>query len=197
MDNTSVALWMIALTVSICMIVIAAAMGEPSLLLFMSGLVSLGVALLSVRENASLTAAGASRSAIAASTARNMGVIWLWGAIGILLIYLFILQWREWWQLFLGLAFVGVLSLFFGATLRRDAEAGRDDETMLKLGRYLTMAQLVGMVVTVVGLLIDPDKQIMQTTRPDWAANNIFICGAIALAAISAHALMADKSRTA
>ena len=196
-DNTFVALWMIALTVSICMIVVSAALGEPTLLMFMTGLVSMGIALLSVRENANLTAAGVSRSAVAASTARNMGLVWLWGAIGILMVYLFILHWREWWLIFLGMVFVGVLSLFFAATLRRDAEAGREDETILRLGRYLTIAQLIGMIVTVAGILLDPGKHLITTERSDWAANNIFVFGALALAAISAHSLLADKKRMA
>lgn len=197
MNSTTMVMWMVALTVSVCMIVISAAVGQPIVLMAMTGLVSLAIALLAVRENASLSADGASRSAVGASTARNMGLVWLWGALALLVIYLFVLQWHQWWQLFIGLAFVGVLSLFFAATLRRDGDAQRDDETMLRLGRYLVIAQLIGTLVTIAGLMLDPDKHFMTTQRPDWAANNIFLFGALALAAISAHALLADRNRTA
>lgn len=197
MDTASLALWMIGLTVSLSMLIIGAAMPQPLLFMGMTGLVSLAIALLAVREHSSLEAAGASESLVGASTARNLGLVWLWGAIGLFVIYMFILQWREWWQLFLGLTAAGVLSLVFASVLQRDAEKGRDDPTMLRLGRYLVWIQLAGMAATIIGLAVDPDKTLVGTNRPDWAANNIFMFGAIAIGAISLHALLAQRKKGA
>ena len=64
---------------------------------------------------------------------------------------------------------------------------------MLALGRYMAIGQLVGMVVTVIGLGIDPDKEFYWPADGDWAGNIIFLFGALALLAITAHALLNDK----
>jgi hypothetical protein len=72
--------------------------------------------------------------------------------------------------------------------MQRDAEAGREDATLLRLARYLTLGQLGGMIIAMLGLIID-DKMPRDPQEPDWAANTIFFCGAAALAAISANAL--------
>lgn len=194
----SIFLWMVCLTVSVCVIIISAAVGEPSGYLAMSGLVSLAFALIAIRENGALRASGASRSAIGASTARYMGLVWMWGALALLVTYYFILTpWREWWQFFIAFAMVGSLCMVFAAVLSRDAEAKREDETMLRLGRYLTIGQLVGTLIAVVGLNLDPDKNFVNTNREDWAANNVFLFGSLALAAISFHALWSDKGAVA
>jgi hypothetical protein len=122
-----------------------------------------------------------------------MGIVWLWGAASLFVIYVFILTWHEWWQFFAAFAVVGVLCLGFAALLERDANAGRDDETMLALGRYLAIGQLAGMVVTVAGLAVDPDKEFLWPADGDWAGNIVFLFGALALLAITAHALINDK----
>ncbi len=60
--------------------------------------------------------------------------------------------------------------------------------TLLRLARYLTLGQLAGMIIAMLGLIID-DKMPRDPQEPDWAANAIFFFGAAALAAISANAL--------
>lgn len=193
--SSSIVIWMIILTVSLSATVLSAAAGKPEVLMAMTGLVSLVIAIMAIREDRALRAAGASRAEVAASTARYMGLIWTWGALGLLIVYKFILiEWKEWWHFFLMFAGVAVLSLFFAATLSKDAQSGKEDETMLRLGRALTWAQLIGMGLTVVGLIIDPNKSFMTAREPDWAANNIFFYGALALAAISANAILVARS---
>jgi hypothetical protein len=122
-----------------------------------------------------------------------MGLVWLWGAAGIFVVYAFILSWREWWQFVTAFAVVGILCLGFAALLERDAARSRDDVAMLKLGRYLAMAQLGGMVVTILGLAVDPDKEFLWPDDGDWAGNILFLFGALALLAITAHALIYDE----
>ena len=191
---SSLVVWMLTLALSLSAIVLSAAAGKPAVHLAMTALVSLVVAVLALRENKDLRAARASRSTVAASTARYMGLIWVWGALGLLMTYFFILtEWKEWWQFFLAFAVVAVLCLFFAATLGNDAEKGQDDETMLRLGRALVWGQLIGMLVTIIGLWVDHNKSFLNVKNPDWAANNIFFFGAIALAAISASSLLADR----
>lgn len=50
------------------------------------------------------------------------------------------------------------------------------------------------MLAALIAICIDPNKQLLSATQPDWIANNIFVAGAIALTAICAYALMQDET---
>jgi len=105
-----------------------------------------------------------------------------------------VLVWKEWWHFVLAFAVAAGLSFYFASTLKKDALAGKEDETMLKLARYLAMVQLAGMVITMVGLIIDGKMVRFLTLRfTDWAANNVFFFGALGIALISAYALRHNK----
>lgn len=190
-------IWMLGIALGIVILVLSAATAQPLLHMAAAALISIVIALVAIRENRQLHATGASTPTIAASTARHMGFVWVWGALSLLVTYFFILRWHEWFHFFLGFAVAGALCLFIAGTLDRDGASGREDPTMMKIARYLTIAQLVGMVITVIGLIVDGKMTRYQTPRfTDWAANNIFFFGAIALAAMSANSLMTSKSKT-
>lgn len=192
---SSLTAWMIALTLSICAIILTAAVNDPILHMAASGLVSLVFAIVAIREHNALTAAGAPQSAIGSSTARHIGLVWAWGALGIFVTYIFILQerWPEWWHFFLGFAIAAVASIVFSNMLDRDTEAGRVDESILKIGRALIIAQLIGVILAVISMFVD-GKFPRAASYPDWAGCNIFFFGAIAIAAISINALRPAKS---
>lgn len=192
---SSLTAWMIALTLSICAIILTAAISNPVLHMAASGLVSLVFAIVAIREHAALTAAGASQSAIGSSTARHLGLVWAWGGLGIFVTYAFILEqrWPEWWHFFLGFAIAAVASIVFSNMLDRDAEAGRVDDSIIKIGRALVMVQLIGVIIAVITMFID-GKFPRDVSYPDWAGCNIFFFGAIAIAAISINALRSAKT---
>ncbi len=193
----SLFIWMLGISLGIAILVISAAIGQPLLHMAAAALISIVIALIAIRENHDLHAAGASTPKIAASTARHMGFVWVWGALSLLVTYFFILKWHEWFHFFLAFAVAGALCLFIASTLERDAVTGKEDPTMMKVARYLTIAQLVGMVITVIGLLVDGKMTRYLTPRfTDWAANNIFFFGAVALAALSANSLMTSKPKS-
>ena len=185
---TSTWTWIGALVIGLLAIFLSAAADRPELHLALAGLVCLGFAALAVWDFQRMVAQGANLPALSSATARDMGFVWAWAALGMLITYVFILSWHEWWQYVLAAGVVAVLCFFFSSTMSRDAETGREDETMLKLARYLTIGQLVGMIVTMIGLIAD-DKMPRDPQQPDWAANTIFFFGAAALAIISANAL--------
>ena len=182
---TSLTAWMISLTLGLCAIILTAALNQPAWHLVATGLISVAFAIMAIRENRSLIAEGATKHVIAASPARDIGLGWTWGAIGLLVIYSLIFEgrWAEWWQFFIGFLFAAVGSIVFANMLTRDAEAGREDPAVFKLGRILVMALLVGMVIAIASLFID-GKFPRDTSHADWAACNIFFFGAIALAVI-------------
>jgi hypothetical protein len=75
----------------------------------------------------------------------------------------------------------------FAATVKKYA-------TMLRWARFLAILQLVGMIVVMLGLLIDGKMvRFLNPRHTDWAANNIFFFGALALAVISGYGLKANK----
>lgn len=190
----SMIIWMLGIALGIAVLVLSAAAGQPLLHMAVSALISLVIAWLAIRENRTLTAAGAAKATVASSTARHMGFVWVWGALSLLVTYYFILKWHEWLHFFSAFAIAGALCLFIANTLDRDTLAGREDETMMTVARYLTIVQLVGMVATVIGLIVDGKMTRFLTPRfTDWAANNIFFFGAVALAAISLNALRTSK----
>jgi hypothetical protein len=168
--------------------VYTAAMTASPAHMLVNAVVGLLIFAFAYRERAALIASGAVKSAVASSTARHMGYVWLWGALGFLAIYTTVMSWHEWWHFCLGFAAIGALCLYFSITLRRDADAGREDASLLQIARYLTIAQLVGMIATIVGLILD-NKMPRTVAEPDWAANNICFFGAVALALISINAL--------
>lgn len=194
---SSLVIWMISLTIGLCGTIIAAGALDPSIHFAMSAMISLAFAGMAVRETRAQQMDGAAPGVVAATTAHYMGLVWAWGALAILVTYMFILKWGEWWQFFAGFAFVAVLCLMFAAALGRDAEHGREDASLIRISRVLVVVQLIGMIVAVVGMVID--KKVVHFLNPgrypDWAANNIALCGAMALAVISINALVSGRKQ--
>jgi hypothetical protein len=194
---TSLIIWMLAFTISICISILTAAAGLPTVHLGVTALITLAIAIVAVQAFRRLLAEGVSRSALAASTSRFIGFIWIWAGIAVLFIYQFILIWREWWQFSIGLLLVGGLCFILSMVFQRDADAGQDDESILKISRLLNIIQIVGMLLAVIGLVADRKFSLTGAAlRSDWAANNIFFFGALAIACIGAHAI-ASESRSA
>ena len=191
---SSLTAWMINLTLSLCAIILAAGANSPTMHMAASGAVSLVFALLAVREHAALEAANATKSTVGASTARYSGLIWAWGALGILVTYDFIFdqRWPEWIQFFLGFIFAAAGCLFFANMLTRDSASGKDDASVISIGRMLVIFQFVGMMVAAISMLID-GKFPRGIAHPDWAACNIFFFGALSIAAISLNALLSSR----
>lgn len=182
--------WLFALLAAVIATILAAAAGQPMLQMAAVAAVAIAISLLAVRDHQKLKDSGAPASAVASSSARYFALIWAWGALAILITYLFIIEqrWPEWWQFFLGFAFAALASLGFGFMLDRDRASGNDDLTLVKFGRILVKVQVVGMAAGVISLFID-GKFPRPETYADWAGCNIFFFGALAIAAISLDAL--------
>ena len=181
-------LWGPVLAAAVAAVVWSAAAGKPELNLALCAFSALIFAALAAFTRGREVASGGGEVALASSSATAMAAVWAWAAVSVFLTYVFVLSWHEWWQYVLAAGAVAALCIGFSAMMSRDAAAGRKDEAMLKIARYLTWGQLVGMIVLMVGLVLD-DKMPRDPKEPDWAANTIFFFGAAALAAISAIGL--------
>lgn len=152
--------------------------------------VSILMALAAVRE----LRQPASAELLASVGSRYLGVIWAWGALALIATYAFVLQWREWWHFSLVFIALAGACLFLSASLRKDAESGADDDTMFKLARILIRIHLGAAILTVIGLLVDGKMvRFLVPRHQDWAAQNIFFFGAIALGVVSWHTLRTMK----
>ena len=188
--------WSLSMITSIVVLVLSAAMREGDIHMAyahmaIAGAVSIAFALIYVRENEELRMAGARQSALDSNAARFSGIVWGWAALGLMVTYgTGLLVWRE-WLTFTTVCFVLTgLCLILADLLRKDAQEGRDDATMLRIGRYLTCLQFGAMLLVMVGLVIDGKMtHYLDLHYTDWAANNLFFFGALALAAISGYAL--------
>ncbi|MEI9898976.1 MAG: hypothetical protein WDN31_01350 [Hyphomicrobium sp.] len=137
---------------------------------------------------------GSSEPALAGATAASMALVWAWAGLSMLVTYQLFLSWHEWWQYVLAGVGVAAVSLGFAWMMSKDVAAGRQDDTLLNIARYLTIAQFAGMIIAMIGMVID-DKMPRDPREPDWAANAIFFFAAAALAVISANALWGPSPR--
>jgi hypothetical protein len=181
-------IWAVLLVIGVAAVFYGAVVDRAQLHMGLTALVCLGFAVAAVWGRHRLVSSGAGEASLAADTASSMALVWAWAALSLLFTYLFALSWIEWWQYVLGAGAIAGLCLFFAAMLSRDAAAGREDQAMLRLARYLTIGQLVGMVAAMIGLVLD-DKMPRSHDKPDWAASTIFFFGAASLAIISLNAL--------
>ncbi len=185
--------WVVALVAGAAATVWGATTGSQTLLIALTAAACFSFVAHAVLTRGRLVAAGANETALAATGAMDMALVWAWAGLSLFAIYAFVLSWHEWWTYVIGAGVVAGLCIGFAAMLRRDAAAGRRDEAMLKLARYLTMGQLAGMSVAMIGLIVD-SKMPRALDKPDWAASTIFFFGGAALAAVSLNGLRAPKS---
>ncbi|MFV0296346.1 MAG: hypothetical protein ACK5JT_09545 [Hyphomicrobiaceae bacterium] len=192
----SMIIWSLGIGISVAILVVTAAIKHYYIHMLVAAMISILLALAAFAEERSATRDADRKAATASIGLRYMGIVWGWGALGLLVTYAFdILAWREWWQFFLIFFVLAGLSLFLAATMQKDADANRTDAVMFDVVRGFSIFIFVAMLITMAGLLID-GKMWRFTTEAgqrygsqDWAANNIFFFGALALAAISLNTL--------
>lgn len=182
--------WLFSLAAALCATILAAAAHQPNLQMTAVAVVCVAISLIAVRDHQKLRTTGAPISAIASSTARYLSLIWAWAALAVLITYVFVIDkhWAEWWQFFIGFSFAAIASIGFSVLLDRDRAAGRDDAMLVRMGRVLLQAQVIGMAAGIISLFVD-NKFPRDANHADWAGCNIFFFGALAIAAISLDAL--------
>ncbi len=195
-------LWSLTIAISISLLAFTAAerSGDIGMAYINIAIAAISCAifvLLALRSSQRVQAGGGSRMAIAADTALSMSLVYFWGTLGLAVIYgTGILGWKEWWHFLLAFLGVGAVCLGMHFIMQSKVKSGEEDEKLLIYSDYATMAQLIGMIIIVLGLLID--GKMIRFINPragweDWGANNIFFFGAVALAVISAYAMWTRK----
>ncbi len=118
-----------------------------------------------------------------------MSFVYAWGAASIAgMYYLTDLSWYHAYQYALYLAVPAGLSALYAWRIETIDITGRTRP--LRTGQALAGVQIVAMAA-VIAILVATGKA--PGTRPDWAANTIFLSGAAALIVVSALALAAQR----
>lgn len=187
-------IWMLGIGASIAAMIVAAALKLQYVHMAIAAIVCIFMALAAIAE-VRATPEGADRPHLRASTTmRYLGMVWTWGALALITTYSFVLKWSDWVPFFVLCLMAGGLFLFVSATLRKDGEAGAGDEKIVRVGRGLAMVQLIATGVALVALLakgsFNPSSELGYQF---WAANNLFLFGALALGAISWNALLMES----
>lgn len=192
---TSMIVWCLVIAASVAILVVTAAAQMFYLHMAVAAVMALFMALAALRANTKATEAGDSEASVAALNARYMGIVWSWGSLALFITYISVLSWKEWWQFLIAFVLAAAISMFFAILLRREAEQDTEDPALLNLARILAIVQLAGMLAIMVGLLIDGKMQrfVGAKVHSDWAANNVFFFGAMALALISWMAIKANR----
>ena len=192
--------WLFGMGASVAALVVTAALkpGMPGLAyvhMAVAGATAVAMTLAARPQSREPAVGVADRAAAASVGLQHLGLVWTWAVLALLATYAFVLQWREWWHFVLAFALLAGVCLWLAAALRKEARSGARDDTLQKLARTVAMIHLGVGVITMLGLIIDGKMvRFLVARHHDWAAQNIFFFGAMALAAISWSALAAMRS---
>jgi len=122
--------------------------------------------------------------------AKLMALVWAWGAAAMAGVYtLGGLRWQHDWQYGSGMALIALFTWGFGLSIAR-AERPQTRQMLLWRGLQLTVFQGVGAAGGVIYLLATGK---LMSFRPDWAASQIFLAGGVAIALLSAMAVITQR----
>ena len=194
MSFQRIAPWLIvALCLSVAVIVLGAGRGAQMLVGAAAGLFALVVLVVGLRGNQPLWSGEQATDQTAVEAARFnawlMAIAFVWGAIAMFAVYtLSGLRWQHGWQYGAGMALFGAFAYVFGLLLDR-AGPGAQRPLLLR-GLQLTLLQGIAAVAGLV-FLIGSGK--LETVRPDWAANQIFLFGGLTIVGLSAIAVVTQR----
>lgn len=204
----SMIVWLLALGASVVALVLLAQGEQYFVHAAISALTALAIACFAARDNKEALATGSPAAQIGALNANYMATIWAWAALVMAVTYTFVLDWKEWWHFVLGFAAAALVCGGFARMLAASSGEPVREEKLLRISRYLAIGQLVGMAITMVGLVVDRKMDKIGLTMfgergnppMDWAGNNAFFFGALGLVIVSWVALRSYNeaaSRTA
>jgi uncharacterized membrane protein len=190
---------LLASVVSIMVAVLAAGRGSGWTLALAVALFAIQMLFVALRLNATFwgskppaTEAPAS-VACAQSNAVLAALVYAWGAIAMLAIYsLTPLKWQHWWQYGAAMLLIAGAIFLYAYVLTAGRESYRSTRA-LEVLTGLTAAQGIAVVVAFLWLVLSGK---IYTPRGDWAANEIFIGGAVMLAMLSAVSVLTLRKLT-
>jgi hypothetical protein len=194
----SMVIWVFALAGSIAATCIAVAFEARMLHLGATALVSFGIVAAAVFEHRSAEESGSSRYALAAMSARFMGLLWAWSGISACVTYSLILDWPHWVPVVVAM-FVGCcMCLFMGLILDREAGADVPDQRAPMLVGLLSRGQFAfGAVVFGVLAAMAQTPYSWLGGANTWVAINLAMCTAAGLLTLTGYVIMQESRQGA
>lgn len=154
------------------------------------------VAILANRPLWALPQQRISAQAAPAAGRRNaimMALVLVWGSVAMLAVYgLSPLKWQHWWQYGLGMALYAAGLALYADMLAKPGHPAASGPMQFRM-LQLTIAQGMLCIGGLAWLVLSGK---LATPKMDWAANAIFIAGGLALAALSAIAVITQQRLT-
>jgi hypothetical protein len=186
-----IGLWVFGTAFAVAIMIVTVAMGYHAGQFALSLIVTMFIAVSAMRHFSVFRAAGTHPSLQAAVIIRYMGMVWAWGAVGLIAIYQFLLTWDAWLASFVLLLTGALALLFVGKILDRDALENNDDPRVLELVRLVAKGQFVLTCIALGGLLAYGKFSAAAFAGDDaWAAMNILLTTALGLALMSGYYLV-------
>ena len=179
-----------AFALSILVAVLAVARNAPVTLALAAGLFAVQVIVVAVRIMAPVWRMGTTSSPQWTWCSTVLAaLVYAWGSAAMFGVYsLTGLVWRHWWQYGAGLALFSAATLVC-AQLLASGRGPLSTATSTGILMLLTALQAAGMSAAVI-YIVATGKLLSQ--RPDWAANEIFVVGALTLALLSFLSLVTN-----
>lgn len=122
--------------------------------------------------------------------ARLIAIVYMWGAVALMAIYyLTRLNWYHAWQYAAGMALISAGIFAYVHVLGRQGSLLRQP-VALQLVEALTALQVIA-AAGGLGFLLGTGK--LMTRKDDWAANDVFLMGGLAIIVLSVHALLSQQ----
>lgn len=182
--------WMVSIVIGTAMLAVTAAHSALYLHLVLAAAVVAFVALAGVAE----MGATFTREVRAAVGLRYLGLVWIWTALNLFVTYAFGLGWLPWLPLFVGFFAFGGMCNLLASMLGRAAEHHEQDEPFVRMARLIALAQLAVTGSVLLSLLLGMFLVPVALRESAWAANNLFLVSALALAAISLNVLRIENA---
>jgi hypothetical protein len=184
---------LLALSLSVAVMVYAAGQGERTLTLAAAASLAAAVILAALWINVPLwprRGRSFEQALVKTVTAGNVwlaALVYAWGSSALFAVYsLAELAWRHAWQYGLGTAVFALGLALYGHRLEHKADAALPPLALTGLHGFAAAAGLVYLVAS--GKL--------STLRPDWAANQVFLAGGLAVVALCAMAAITQIRNT-
>jgi MFS family permease len=197
MSLQKIAGWLVAaLCASVAVMVFGARHGLPALAAAAAALFAAAMLVVGLRMNRPLWALPEDRITSEAApvaarrNSRLMAITFAWGAAAMFAVYsLTGLRWYHAWQYGSAMALLAVLAFGYGLAIGRTEGPSRRRMLLLR-GLQLTVIQALAAAGGVLFLIVSGK---LMTMRSDWAANQVFLFGGLAIAGLSVMAAVTQR----
>jgi hypothetical protein len=183
-------IWGIGLAVSLAVILISTASGTHTMQLATTMVIVAGIVASGLRDQMARPYPARSDLAMARTTIRYLGLLWVWSLLAITTIYTFLLIWDN-HMVVSGILVAGALMcLILSAILSREADSDQPDNGIVGVAWLAIKGQLGVAAVSLGGLMgagrFAPDA---FGGAAKWAAINILVASSIGIVVLAANAL--------